>query len=243
MTAAALFVDLYPGDRAHDLVQLVAAGLPWAGAILKLGEGLRYEYTKWARAMRGPIIESDRYGHDLFDGFYFYLRLEQDGKAQANQAWLLMDRVGREKIGTLPLLLDVERGTQTVTNRALGEVCVRAFVARWTTLAGRAPILYGGELLESWGVQDRLGCAWNWLACYGAHLGGAAGSAAFARARGTDLEHVVGWQYSGADKHDPLPVGLPETAPGCGKVDLSVLVLPGGLEAMRTSLWAERPAP
>lgn len=239
----ALFVDVYPGDGAKDWAAFIAAGAPWHGAVFKLTQGLDYDYGAWASRQRARFLASERYGVDLFDGFYHYLTLHQDGAAQAERFWKICRQIGGECRGTLWAMVDVERGGQRVQSpsRAQVEDTTRAFAARYEQLSGRTPTLYGGELLRSVGVRDRLGCGRSAVALYTDHLGARGETTeAFLARTGTDLEHLLLWQYAG-DGVAHLP-GYPHEAPGCGKVDVSVLTLPGGLEALRSSLWAELPA-
>lgn len=237
-----LFVDVYPGDGAKDWAAFVAAGPPWHGAVLKLSQGLDYEYGVWAQRQRALFVASTRYGRDLFDGYYHYLTLHQDGGAQADRFWRVCQQIGGERLGTMWAMVDVERGGQRVANpsRAQVEDVTRAFAERYHTLSGRLPTLYGGELLRSVGVTDLLGCGRSAVALYADHLGARGESTeTFLRRTGTDLEHLLLWQYCG-DGVAHLP-GYPHEAPGCGAVDISVLTLPGGLERLRATLWAERP--
>lgn len=238
----ALFVDCYPGDGPKDWAAYIAAGPPWHGAIFKLTQGLDYDYSTWARRQRAPFVASPRYGRDLFDGFYHYLTLHQDGGLQAERFWQHMQLVGGELAGTLWAMVDVERGGQRVVSpsRAVVEDTTRAFAERYHALSGRLPTLYGGELLRSVGVTDLLGCGRSAVALYADHLGALGESTeSFLKRTGTDLDHLLLWQYAG-DGVAHLP-GYPSSAPGCGRVDISVLTWPVGIDALRSGLWAERP--
>jgi GH25 family lysozyme M1 (1,4-beta-N-acetylmuramidase) len=241
VTIDPLIVDVYPGDGHKDWRAFAAAGAPWTGVDFKATEGLRYRYDAWLHAERAAFIEAagDRYGVDLFDGAYHYLTLDEDGAAQAELFVRVVELASGERAGTLWGMVDVERGGQRVRDpsRALVEDRTRAFAARYHQLTGRTATLYGGELLRSVGVTDRLGCGRSAIALYGARL-----PADTITRTGTDVEHLLLWQYIGADERTAWPVGYPTTAPGCGRVDISAMVLPGGIEAMRAALWAERPA-
>lgn len=241
----ALFVDTYPGDPACDWDAFVAAGPPWHGAIFKLTQGLDFEYSAWAARQRSRIAYQDRYAVDLWDGYYHYLTLHQDGRVQADRFWLAMERIGGERSGTLWAMVDVERGGQRIANpsRALVEDRTGAFAARYEQLSGRKATLYGGELLRSVGADDRMGCGRSAVALYGPRLGGPhEGTVDFLRRTGTDLAHLALWQYRGTEPQTMGPPGYPMTAPGCGACDISALVLPGGLATLRSTLWAEAPA-
>lgn len=242
MTIDPLFVDCYPGDGTKDWNAFIAAGSPWHGSIFKLTQGLDYEYSSWARLQRMSFTRHARYSVDLFDGFYHYLTFHQEGDVQAERFWLYMERIGGERAGTLWAMVDVERGGQRIPNPSRQQVVDRteAFAERYRVLSGRGATLYGGELLRSVEVGGRLGCDRSAVALYGAELHGAGETTvAFLRRTGTDLEHLLLWQYCG-DGSAQL-AGYPREAPGCGKVDISVLTLPGGLETIRRTLWAEAP--
>lgn len=231
-------VDVYPGDRPCDWDAFVAAGWPWCFAIFKLSQGLDYAYPAWAYAQRQPILASERYAIDLFDGFYHYLTLHQGGAAQAERFWQYMGKIGNERAGTLPAMVDVERGGQRIANPSRSQVedVTRAFAERYEQLAGRKATLYGGELLRSVGVRDLLGCGRSALALYGPGLHGPNESTAtFLRRTGTSLDKLMLWQYQGAGTRTG-PVGYPREAPGCGVVDISAAVIPGGLPALRELL-------
>ncbi len=234
----ALFVDVYPGDRPCDWRAYIAAGAQWHGAIFKVSQGLDYRYDAWAARQRGAFALSARLGVDLFVGCYHYLTLHQGGSLQADFAITAANAAGLKdgSLGTMPLMVDVERGGQRNQNPSRDQVegVTRAFAARYTERTGREATLYGGELLRSVGCTDRLGCGRSAVALYGRELHGKGESTAeFLRRTGTDLEHLMLWQYSAAGQRSPGPAGYPMTAPGCGAVDISALVLPGGIEALR----------
>jgi GH25 family lysozyme M1 (1,4-beta-N-acetylmuramidase) len=229
-------IDLYPGDGAKDLKAYVAAGPPWCFAVFKLTEGLDYEYSSWARKQRQAFINSPRFGRDLFDGFYHYLTFHQDGRAQAERFWLYMEDIGGERAGTLWAMVDVERGGQRIADpgRALVEDRTSAFAERYYQLSGRRATLYGGELLRATGVRSLLGCGRSAIALYGARL-----PSEIIERTGTNLKQLLLWQYRGTERQSSGPAGYPLTAPGCGEVDISAMVLPGGLEGMKAGLWSE----
>lgn len=246
---AACFVDVYPGDRRCDWAAFCAAGAPWHGAIFKASQGTRYSYLEWLTHNRNELRDAvgTRYGHDVFDGMYHFLDLAVDGAAQADFFVKNVEASGGERLGTLWGMLDVERGGQLPAFRdpplSLVTDRVSRFAERYQQLTGRTATLYGGELLRSVGVQDRLGCGRSAIALYGAELHAPGGSTAdLLRRTGTDLGHLLFWQYRGTGEQSVGPRGYPMIAPGCGAVDISALTLPGGLDAMRAGLWAERPA-
>lgn len=238
MTGPICLIDLYPGDRHLDCAAFVAAGPPWTGVIAKASQGTQYRYDAWFRDLIGRFRDAagDRYGVDLFAGAYAYLDLGVPGAPQVDTALNVIAMAGCDA-GMLPLMLDVERGGQLHPNeisRAQVEDVTRAAAARYHELTGRDATLYGGELLRSCGVADRLGCGRSAVALYGSRLTVGRGTADLLARTGTDLAHTMLWQYAAADcPATTPPPGYPSMAPGIGRVDISALVLPGGLEALR----------
>lgn len=234
-----LLIDLYPGDHRVDWDAYVAAGQPWCGAIFKATQGTRYSYLEWLTHNRNQLRDAggERYGFDLFDGMYHFLDLAADGARQADYFWSTVESSGGERCGTLPAMVDVERGGQTVKmiTRSLVEDRTRAFADRYHALSGRLPTLYGGELLRAVGVKDRLGCARSAVALYGPRLAGADGSTVnFLERTGTDLAHTMLWQYRGTESQADGPEGYPMSAPGTPyAIDINAVILPGGLMALR----------
>lgn len=237
-----LFVDVYPGDGKKDWAAFVAAGAPWHGAILKLSQGMDYQYADWAGQQRKAFLSSPRYADDLFDGFYHYLAIHQDGALQADRFVKLMTLIGGERHGTLWGMVDVERSGQRVqlTKQRVVD-CTHGFAARYEQITGRRCTLYGGELLRGLEVGGLMGAGRSMVALYGSELHAEGESTQrFLSRTGTDLDHLLAWQYCG-DGESRLR-GYPNVAPGCGKVDISVLTLPGGLRRLRSTLWAESPS-
>lgn len=241
-----LFVDVYAGDGPKDWKAFCAAGPPWSGAIFKCSQGTYYRPKEFAKERRAFLYAAgDRHGGTLFDGAYHYLDLSLDGGIQADYAMLAVDRAGGDKRGTLWLMVDVERGGQRIRRpgRALVEDRVHGFARRYEQITGRKATLYGGELLRDVGITSLLGCGRLAVALYGAELHGQHESTvAFLRRTGSDLSHLLLWQYTAAEGTATGPVGYPREAPGCGRVDISALVVPGWLDTLRSTLWAELPA-
>lgn len=243
MTIDPLIIDLYPRDAPVDYDAFCAAGHPWSGVVFKASQGTRYRYDEWIKAQRNAFIAAvarhpRAYGELMFDGFYHYLDLSVPGTAQADLFCRVVDGAGGEKIGTLWGMVDVERGGQAIKDpsRALVEDCTRGFADRYHQLTGRTATLYGGELLRSVGVTDRLGCGRSAIALYNSTL-----PADIVRRTGTDLDHLMLWQYQGTEAPSG-PAGYPRAVPGSSAlVDVSAIVLPGGLSALRSQLWAEHP--
>jgi GH25 family lysozyme M1 (1,4-beta-N-acetylmuramidase) len=233
-----LIVDCYSGDGPKDWAALSAAGPPWHGVILKATQGTYYRDTAWLapnwRAVRAA--GGGRYGVDWFRGAYHYLDVRQDGAAQADAFLGAIDYAGGWGVGDLLPMCDVERAGQRETTTSQQVVdCVSAFVARVHQRTGRETMLYGGSWLADLAITSRMGCRWLAIARYTPTLP----TYVYERI-GWDREHLALWQYVG-DGVGYLQ-GYPREAPGCGKIDISALVLPGGLDALRSHLWAEAPA-
>jgi hypothetical protein len=87
-------------------------------------------------------------------------------------------------------------------------------------------LLYGGSWLADLGITTRMGCARLAIARYTPQL-----PVHVYERIGWDRASLALWQYCG-DGVGYL-AGYPREAPGCGRVDISALVLPGGLAALR----------
>lgn len=235
-----LLIDVYPGDLKLDCTAFAAAGPPWHGVIAKCSQGTRYRYDAWLRDLlsRFRVAEAQRYGVDLFDGCYAYLDLEAPGAPQIDYALNVIAMAGGDGVGTLPLMLDVERGGQAhpdTISRAQVEDVTRAAAERYHVLTGREATLYGGELLRSVAVTDRLGCARSAVALYGQRLDAGHGTTDLLHRTGTDVDHLMLWQYAAADGPPTTPpAGYLTEAPGIGRVDISAVTLPGGVPALRS---------
>ena len=178
--------------------------------------------------------EGDGLRRVLFQRIVF-ADLGNDGAAQARFAWRAIEAAGGELPGTLPLMLDVERGGQSITNPTAQRVrdVVSSFAETYLALSGRRPTLYTGELARALGLRDMMGCERGVVALYGKELHGANESTVqfLERTAGMTLETLLAWQYCGDGVRELA--GYPNEAPGVGRCDISVLTLPGGLEAVR----------
>lgn len=232
-----LIVDCYQGDGPKDWVALAAAGAPWHGAILKATQGTYYRDTAWFspnwRSIR--TVGGDRYGHDWFRGAYHYLDVRQPGGDQADAYLAAIEYGGGWGVGDLWPMVDVERSGQRDTTTSQQVIdCVGAFVARIHKATGRETMLYGGSYLYDLSIASRMGCRWLAIARYTPSLP----THVYERI-GWDRKSLALWQYCGDGS--AFLAGYPREAPGCGKIDISALVLPGGLETLRSQLWAESP--
>lgn len=227
-----LIVDVYAGDGAKDWHALAAAGAPWHGVILKATQGLYYNGGSWFAPNWRTVRDagSTRYGYDWFRGAYHYLDVRLPGAAQADYLLDTVARAGGWGHGDLWPMVDVERAGQRPTASAQQVIdCVQAFVDRVKQALGRETMLYGGSWLADLGITSKMGCARLAIARYTPTLP----TYVYERI-GWGRESVALWQYSG-DGVAYLQ-GYPNEAPGCGKVDISALVLPGGLDALRSDL-------
>lgn len=238
-----LFVDTYVGDgrsTAANVLTLMNAGPPWHGLIHKLTQGTYHSEGRTIRWFRDAMRCHNRFGVDFWEGYYHYLDLSEDPKEQAEHFWDEMRAIGGENAGTLWAMVDVERGGQRAVppaQRVLASVAV--WSGRYEQLSGRKPTLYGGELLRSIGIHrpgapaNLLGCGRSAIASYTARL-----TVDVIAATGTDPDHLLFWQYCG-DGVEQL-AGYPREAPGFGAIDISAMVLPGGLPALRSALAEPR---
>ena len=229
-----LIVDAYEGDGHKDWYALAGAGAPWAGAILKASQGRYYSGGTWfARAWNEVLAAApERHGEDWFRGAYHYLDASGNGAGQADYFVGVVEHAGGFIAGDLWPMVDVERADQHAGITAAQVVDVTsAFADRIKQLTGKSTTLYGGSWLADLGITSRMGCSRLALARYAPTL-----PAIVYERIGWHLEHLMLWQYCG-DGESHL-AGYPATAPGCGKIDISALVMPGGLDGLRAALSA-----
>lgn len=227
-----LIVDVYEGDGRKDWAALAAAGAPWCGVILKASQGTYYSGGTWFSGqwrlvdLAGRAPGAPRQPHEWIRGAYHYLDLRQDPVTQADHFVSVLTRAGGIRQHDL-LAVDVERAGQReglISRKVIDRVT--AFADRIRGLTGKWTILYGGSYLYELGIQDRMGCRFLWTARYTETLP----AVSYTRI-GWDLAHLAMWQYCGVDGHGHAEAklkGYPTTAPGCGAVDISAVVLPGG---------------
>lgn len=238
---AELFVDVYSGDLhgTPDWKRLAELGAPWHGAIVKATEGTHYAPLWFANNFRA-IREAggDRYGHDWFRGAYHFLKFNEDGAKQADYYLHAVDAAGGFAIGDFWPIVDVELGGEKNSNQLASGTqiidCTTAFAERCTAVTGRKVMLYGNGAMRDKGIKDRMGCSYLWCARYTPTLP----KEIYERA-GWDADTLALWQYSG----DGVAFlnGYPASPPGFGKCDVSAVVHGGGIEWLRSQLWAEKP--
>ena len=235
-----ILVDEYAGDKQADWNALAASGLPWFGAVLKVSQGLTYNSGSWL-AKNWAALELARKNAanlDFFRGAYHYLTIADSGQKQAEYYLGVVNAAGGFKRGDLWPIVDVE--TAANGNPSAQQIidCTSAFSETIKRETGRATMLYGGSFLYDHSIKSRMGCAYLWIARYTATL-----PAEVYERIGWSVDVLWGWQFRGdnfnAQLKTPSGITYPNEAPGCGKVDLTVLTYPGGLSALRSKLWAE----
>lgn len=237
-----LIVDVYAGDLngRPDWDALVRLGPPWHGAIVKATEGTYYHppwFEQQWRKVRAAAGE--RYGVDWFRGCYHFLKFNIDGRAQADYYLAAINRAGGWDVGDLWPVVDVELGGEANSNRTATKAqvidCTTRFAERVRAETGREVVLYGNGAMRDHGITDRMGCRYLWPARYTPTL-----PHEIYERIGWGREDLLMWQYSGDG--DAWLAGYPAWPPGFGRCDVSAVVLPGGLAAMRSLLWAESPS-
>lgn len=229
-----LLIDAYTGDAAINWQMFALAGAPWIGGVLKVSQGQYYSsnsdhahpgwlHTNWL-TMRA---------NGLRRGGYHYLEIATPANLQAEFYMRNVTAAGGFAAGDLPPIVDVE--TASNGNPSAKQIidCTSTYAARIKQLTGRAPILYGGSFLHDHGITDRMGCDYLWIARYTATL-----PANVYERIGWTLDRVLAWQYRGDNNNTQLKTrdGMlyPDSAPGAGRVDISVITLPGGISNCST---------
>lgn len=238
MNITPLCVDTYQGDRHGDVAALMDAGPPWHALVHKLSQGTYHHEVDRVRQFRDVMCKHARYGVDFFDGYYHYVDLAQDPVAQVDYHLARLAEVGGERPGTMPSWYDVERGGQrTIPTASTLWVALQAIAKHHLERTGRRPTLYAGELLRGLGIghgqAQALGFEWSAIASYTAQL-----TRDTIERTGTDEAHLAWWQYDGDG--EAYLAGFPKEAPGFGKIDISALVLPGGLPALRQGMLPDK---
>lgn len=245
-----LFVDVYAGDlRGNPNWSLLASlGAPWHGAIVKATESVSYKpvwfAVQWKQLRH---VAGERYGVDWFRGAYHFLKFNRPGRDQADFYLKAIEEGGGWDVGDFWPIVDVELGAEgdhlkkiprnSNQDASAQQIidCTSAFAERCRSETGRNVMLYGNGAMRDRQIHVRMGCDWIWVPRYTEQLP----VGIYARAGWSTAELAL-WQYSG-DGQSALK-GYPSSPPGFGACDVSALVLPGGLERLRSLLWAERPA-
>jgi GH25 family lysozyme M1 (1,4-beta-N-acetylmuramidase) len=236
-----LLVDCSPWSslKPEAWARLAAAGPPWAGVVLKGGQGLR-DTGSWVREHAPAVREA---GLEL--GLYWYLRLDRPGADQADALAELM----AEQACTLWPSVDVEEGggdgrpsnDALVAQRGAGivDTVTRAFVERLRARTGLPTILYTGGWLRSLRLRSLLGCELLWLAAYTAELP----ARWYEHDLGCPRDRLWAWQYMGQSGRGALAelAGYPHTSPIGDDLDISAVVMRGGVEHVGVAERTPRP--
>lgn len=210
---------------------------PWAalaaypdmcGVIVKISEGLTYAPRAWL-ARNWPAVRlagGTRYGSSWFRGAYHYLRIDQDGAAQADFFLDAIEKAGGWGSGDMMPFVDAEASQNSGATKERIIACVSAFANRIKARTGRGTIYYGRGFMRDYDIKSRMGCVAVWNAGYtGGTMPMTGLSPAFSR------EDVVLWQYTDGSDKNPPPPGLPHRIPGFNKpngtpigLDLNVYV-------------------
>jgi hypothetical protein len=231
-----VIVDRYAPDGPVDAKALLDAGEPFHGLRLKLCQGTYPPYSEadWCASLVSIILAHPRCGVDFGWGLYDYVDFSQDGVAQMDYAWSLVEThpILQQTKGRFPLMLDVERGGQRQQFLSAQRVIhvTSAMAARYMALSGLRPTLYGCELILALGITDHMGCDRLEVASYTAQL-------PHQKILAMGWPSVDGWQYCGTDaQEDQFSLAdYPRRAPGCsGWSDCTaVTTMPDPLAALK----------
>lgn len=237
-----LLVDLYAQDLdgKPNLAKLVAAGLPWAGIVLKATQGDYYSGGEWFRT-NWPLARSAagaRYGQSWFRTAYHYADLAIDPAKQAHYCLAAIEHAGGWGTGDLPLWIDVESAHNPASpGRAKIEDVISKIAEVILAENGRKPYLYGNVYLAENGVTSHMGCDKLVVARYTETL-----PREIYERIGWKLEDLFAWQCIGDGEGKIATV--PHVSP-IGKTDISVVTVAGGgqraLDYMRSHTFAESP--
>ena len=211
-----LFADLYEGDNARPAWTALSTCPPWVGAIIKCTEGLHYApewfVDQWPRIKNAA---PERYGFTFYRGCYHFLRMADDGRAQADAYLAHVERAGGWGSGDILPIVDVERAGNAAASAQQVIDVTSAWTERVRDVLGRRIMLYGRGLLRDLGIKDRMGCDVAWCPSYTAELV-THGLEAFG------LERIPLWQYAGDGVGDASRHHLPLRSPIGG--DVSVFI-------------------
>lgn len=227
-----LIPDCYEGDssptRKLDFFAVAAAGAPWGGVMIKASQGTYYHGKEWFDDHWMMALQAGIRNHRLgwVRGAYHGFDARQPGKLQADY---FVECVGPAFADRDFFVVDTERSMQP--GAVLGaqlEDGVHEFVDRVAQNTGKVCLLYGGEWLHELGVTSHMGCKGVIMPRYTPQL------PAYAY-RSIGWVYPTGWQYCGTDGRGNTTSGLagyPTTVPGCGALDITVIVDPRGLDAL-----------
>jgi GH25 family lysozyme M1 (1,4-beta-N-acetylmuramidase) len=222
-----LIIDVYANDLNGEpnWPELVAAGYPWIGAMLKATEGTYYTGGSWF-ATQWPKVRAAagaRYGLDFWRLCYHYLRTNEDGAAQARFFYETVLAAGGFGPGDGPIVVDIERSENTDTMLDIAESVTSDFVTAIKQLTGRPVALYAGSFAIELGMKGLYGADVLWIPRYTALL-----DAEYDQL-GVSISQTFGWQYREAGGPTLLQ-GYPAISP-IGDVDTSAVIIAGGGQA------------
>ena len=232
-----LFFDTYQGDYPVLNLSKVVENQLYYGVILKATEG-DYYFPSWflENWKKAKEVAKDRYGDTWFRGCYHYLKANISGTIQAESYLNHVRKAGGWDYGDLWPIVDVERGADGSANyKATRQQWIDVTTA-WATKVkeetGRQVMLYGNQVMYEFGIKNKMNCDWLWPASYLEQLH----PEIYLRA-GWSKDRVVFWQYAG-DSKSKLK-GYPAVSPLGPNGDISVLVMEGGIERLRSELQSK----
>ena len=240
-----LIADVYSGDHSGLIGgqpnwSALAAAPSVYGAIIKAWEGKEFDDHGWF-AKHWPAVRdagSDRYGTSWFRGAYLFLIFSRGGSDQADAYLKAVDAAGGWDSGDIYPIIDVELGhdataatptkparsahpNQSASKQQVID-CATACADRIREKTGRNVVLYGRRAMHHLGINDRMGCDMVWNPSYTPemHMGGL---------EAWNSQNVVMWQYRGDTPS--AAKGLPQSIPGFGQGDISVVIKDGDWRA------------
>lgn len=235
-----LFLDIYEGDYSHPDYNKVLADPLYYGVYIKATEG-NYYAPKWFIDNWNSVKThaGTRYGDNFFRGCYLYLKFNLGGKLQADYYLDLVEKAGGWDKGDLWPVIDCELGNdgsnghpadsnQHASAQQIMD-CTSECAARIKARTGRKVMLYGNGAMRDKGIKSRMGCDSLWFPRYTATLP----SDKYIN-EGWDLSTLFLWQYGGDDV--AFLKGYPSHDPLGTHGDISVLVMPGGIPALKSQL-------
>lgn len=241
-----LFIDLYEDDDSgdtnlpkflKDLDTYCRAGSYWNGVFLKASEGTYYTGGNWFQQSWQQIIKSagSTLGSTFFRGAYHYLRTDEDPTQQADLFLGVVKQAGGFLAKDIWPVVDVESAENGDPSSQQIIDHTSTFAERVTAVTGKQILLYGNSLLHDASVTSQMNCSYLWVARYTATL-----PAEVYTGIGWPLSKLWGWQFRGDDDNAQLKnqngVLYPNSAPGIGECDITVLTFPGGLSGMEAAL-------
>lgn len=234
----ACFVDLYAPDLYKDWVKYCAAGAPWMGAVFKVSQGVGYSDDTWLKheVTAAKAAMGLEYGQGYLVGGYHYWTAKDDPKTQAERFIKHAEFAGLGHKDLWPVV-DVESANNGNPSGQQIVDGVSTYTERMAELGYKTMILYGASFLYDHGVTSRMGCKWIWPARYTATF-----PENVLTRIGWSEDAFLAWQIRGDDNNAQLKNKAgqlyPDSAPGIGKTDISVLTFPGGLPALTAAVAA-----